>query len=45
MPDANHIPSVAEMFFTDLGADVALTPVMNAEELKAGLEKMKQLVG
>jgi hypothetical protein len=39
MPDATHIPSVAEPFFSGLEADLSLTPVMNLEDLKAGLKK------
>jgi hypothetical protein len=35
--DASEIPVIAEPFFTQLDAAVALTPVMNAEDLKKGL--------
>jgi len=34
------IPSVAEPFFFDLGADIEATPVMNADDLRKGLQKM-----
>ena len=39
LPDSSDIPSIAEPFFQELGASVELTPVMNAEDLKKGLEK------
>jgi hypothetical protein len=38
MKDASQIPSVVEPFFMGLDADISLTPVMNAADLKAGLE-------
>jgi hypothetical protein len=31
------MPPLAEQLFTELGAELHLTPVMNADELKAGL--------
>jgi len=42
LADQTHIPSVAEMFFVGLDAEVYLTPVMNADDLRAGLEKTKK---
>ena len=37
------IPSIAEPFFLHLNAEVLLTPAMNLEDMKAGVEKaMKQ---
>ncbi len=39
MPDPTHIPSVAEPFFAGLEADLSLTPVMNLDDLQAGLKK------
>ncbi len=39
MPDTTHIPQVAEPFFTGLEADISFTPVMNLDDLRAGLEK------
>jgi hypothetical protein len=38
MKDAAQIPSIAEPFFMGLDAEITLTPVMNADDLKAGLE-------
>jgi hypothetical protein len=35
------IPSVAERFFRELDAEVQMAPVMNAEDLKAGLAKLR----
>jgi len=39
LTDSSDIPSIAEPFFIGLNAAVELLPVMNADELKAGLEK------
>jgi hypothetical protein len=38
MKDASQMPSLAERLFMELGAEVSLTPVMNPEDLKKGLE-------
>ena len=38
MKDPSQIPLVAERFFVELNAEVTLTPVMNADDLKKGLE-------
>ena len=38
MKDATQIPSIVEPFFIGLDAEVTPTPVMNADDLKAGLE-------
>jgi hypothetical protein len=40
LKDASDIPSVAEPFFQDLGAKVAFMPVMNLEDIQAGLRKL-----
>jgi len=40
LADTTDIPSIAEPFFLELEADIKLCPVMNAEDLKAGLAKM-----
>jgi hypothetical protein len=40
LADASDIPSVAEPFFTALSAAVTLVPVMNAEDLGKGLQKL-----
>ena len=53
LKDATQIPVVAEPFFMNLGASLWSTPVMNANDLKVGLEKAavkfakprKELVG
>jgi len=39
LKDPTLIPSIAEPFFMNLNATIELTPVMNLEDLKAGLEK------
>lgn len=38
LPDTTHLPVVAEQFFFALNAEVRLTPVMNAQDLQAGLK-------
>ncbi len=40
LPDSTHIPSVAERFFSALHAEIKLAPVMNADDLRAGLMKL-----
>lgn len=37
MKDSSQMPSLGEELFMELGADLHLTPVMNADELKVGL--------
>src|SRR4051812_2246181 len=36
--DSSEIPSISEPFFVNLNAKVEFSPVMNAEDLKKGLE-------
>ena len=44
LKDPTQIPQVVEPLFTKLNAAVEMYPVMNADDLKAGLEKtMKSL--
>ena len=38
--DQSDMPSIAEPFFMELNASVEFQPVMNADELKAGLAKL-----
>jgi hypothetical protein len=38
--DPSDIPMIAEPFFTQLDAAVEFTPVMNADDVKKGLEKI-----
>ena len=38
MEDSSEIPVIAEPLFQNLDADVTLTPVMNAEDVKKGIE-------
>jgi hypothetical protein len=40
LDDPTSIPACAEPFFTGLNAEVQMTPVMNLEELKKGLDKL-----
>jgi hypothetical protein len=37
--DPSDIPTVCEPFFLELGASVDLSPVMNIDEVRAGLAK------
>jgi hypothetical protein len=39
MPDSSQLPPIVEPFFMGLNADISLTPVMNSDDLQAGLEK------
>jgi hypothetical protein len=41
LKDPSQIPVLVERFFMELNAEVTLTPVMNAEDLKQGLEASK----
>jgi len=41
LKEPQDIVTVAESFFSSLNAEVYLVPVMNAEDLKAGLGKLK----
>ena len=39
MKDSSDIPSIAEPFFMELNASVEFLPVMNLDDVRAGLEK------
>lgn len=41
LQDGSQIPSIGEPFFTQLGAEVEMTPVMNAEDLQKGLSELR----
>ena len=40
MKDTSDIPSIAEPWCQGLNAEVEFTPVMNADDLKAGVDKL-----
>ena len=42
LKDSLDIPSIAEPFFSGINASVEFTPVMNADDLKKGLEKVRK---
>jgi hypothetical protein len=42
LKDPSEIPSIAEPFFLQLNAKVEFSPVMNADDLKKGLELWQQ---
>lgn len=42
LKDSSMMPMIAEPFFNTLGAEIEYVPVMNREELKAGLQKLAQ---
>jgi len=39
LKDPTMIPTFAEPFFNNLNASIELTPAMNLEDMKAGIEK------
>jgi hypothetical protein len=39
MQDSSEMPPLLEPFFTTLEANIELTPVMNADDLQAGLQR------
>jgi hypothetical protein len=39
LKDPSMIPTAAEPFFTNLNASIEMSPVMNLEDMKAGIEK------
>lgn len=41
LQDSSEIPAIVEKFFTRLNAAVELVPVMNADDLKRGLSKIR----
>ena len=38
MKDSSQLPVITERFFMELNAEVSMVPVMNADDLKKGLE-------
>jgi hypothetical protein len=42
MNDSSDIPPAAEPFFMGLNAEITFSPVMNAEEMQAGVGKAMQ---
>jgi hypothetical protein len=40
LKESSQIPALAERFFHELNAEVEITPVMNAEDLKKGLQQI-----
>jgi Domain of unknown function (DUF3303) len=41
LKDASDLPRIAEPFFQGLNAAIEFSPVMNANDLKAGVSKLK----
>jgi hypothetical protein len=42
MADSSEIPSAAEPFYMGLDAKITFAPVMNTDEMRAGVEKAMQ---
>ncbi|MET8902275.1 hypothetical protein ACGFY8_31995 [Streptomyces sp. NPDC048232] len=40
MQDSSELPSTGEPFFTELNAEVEVSPIMNADELRKGLSQL-----
>ncbi|MBM7088556.1 hypothetical protein G3I31_13625 [Streptomyces sp. SID9913] len=40
LADSSQIPAAGDPFFTEFGAEVEMTPVMNAEDLQKGLSQL-----
>ncbi|MGF1426633.1 DUF3303 family protein [Kitasatospora sp. LaBMicrA B282] len=40
LKEPSDIPSIAEPFFQDLGARISFMPVMNFDDVQAGLQKV-----
>ncbi|MFF6997672.1 DUF3303 family protein [Streptomyces sp. NPDC008313] len=41
MQDSSQMPSIAEPFFSQMGAEVEFLPVMNPEDLQKGLANLR----
>jgi hypothetical protein len=41
LKDPSDIPSISEPFFLGFNAGISATPCMNADDLKAGLQKLQ----
>jgi hypothetical protein len=44
LKDPSEIPSISEPFFLNLNAKVEFSPVMNADDLKKGLESIQSMM-
>jgi hypothetical protein len=42
LKDVSDIPVIAELFFMNINAEVDFVPVMNADELQAGMGKASE---
>lgn len=42
MNDSSEIPPAVEPFFMGLGANITLSPVMNAQEMQSGVTKARE---
>ncbi|GAA3966973.1 hypothetical protein GCM10022384_18110 [Streptomyces marokkonensis] len=40
MQDSSELPPTGEPFFTQLNAEVEISPIMNAEDLRKGLSRL-----
>ncbi|CAL9515790.1 MULTISPECIES: hypothetical protein [Streptomyces] len=40
MQDSSELPPTGEPFFTELGAEVEVSPIMNADDLRKGLSQL-----
>lgn len=42
MQDSSEMPSIAEPFFKELGAEIEIYPVMNTDDLQKGLASLQR---
>lgn len=43
MAEPSQMPMAAERLFMDMGASISFTPVMNADDLRAGLAQLSRV--
>jgi hypothetical protein len=44
LKDPSEIPAICEPFFMNMNAKVEMSPVMNADDLKKGLDSLQSMM-